>query len=51
MKTSRFTGSQINVILKHAEAGSLVQALCREHGNSKPRSTSGGPISAAWTPR
>jgi len=34
MKTSRFTESQIIVILKQAEAGSPVPELCREHGIS-----------------
>lgn len=34
MKTSRFAGSQIIVILKQAEACSPVTALCREHGIS-----------------
>jgi putative transposase len=31
MKTSRFTDSQIIVILKQAEGGSPVPELCREH--------------------
>jgi putative transposase len=34
MKTSRFTESQIIAILKQAEAGAPVPALCREHGMS-----------------
>jgi putative transposase len=34
MKTSRFTDSQIIVILKQAEAGSPVPELCRAHGIS-----------------
>lgn len=34
MKTSRFSDSQIIAILKQAEAGSPVPALCREHGIS-----------------
>ncbi len=34
MKTSRFSDSQIIAILKQAEAGSQVPALCREHGIS-----------------
>ena len=34
MKTSRFTESQIISILKHAEAGTPVPELCREHGMS-----------------
>jgi putative transposase len=34
MKTSRFTDSQSNAILKQAEAGSPVPKLCREHGIS-----------------
>ncbi len=34
MKKSRFTDSQIIAILKKAEAGTPVPALCREHGIS-----------------
>lgn len=34
MKLSRFTDSQIISILKQAEGGSPVPALCREHGMS-----------------
>ena len=34
MKKSRFTDSQIMAILKHAEAGTPVPELCREHGLS-----------------
>lgn len=34
MKQSRFTDSQIMVILKQAEAGTPVSELCREHGMS-----------------
>ena len=34
MKRSRFSDSQIINILKQAEAGSAVPALCREHGIS-----------------
>ena len=34
MKISRFTDSQIMAILKQAEAGTPVPALCREHGMS-----------------
>lgn len=34
MKTSKFTDSQIMVILKQAEAGAPVPELCREHGMS-----------------
>lgn len=34
MKLSRFTDSQIIVILKQAEGGSPVPELCREHGMS-----------------
>ena len=34
MKKSRFNDSQILAILKQAEAGSPVTALCREHGMS-----------------
>ena len=34
MKTSRYSDSQILAILKQAESGSLVPALCREHGMS-----------------
>ncbi|ELV07408.1 Insertion element IS407 uncharacterized 10.0 kDa protein [Wohlfahrtiimonas chitiniclastica SH04] len=34
MKTSKFTDSQIMAILKQAEAGIPVTALCREHSMS-----------------
>ena len=34
MKTSRYSDSQILAILKQAEAGKPVSALCREHGMS-----------------
>ena len=34
MKKSRYTDSQIIAILKQAEAGTPVPALCREHGMS-----------------
>jgi putative transposase len=34
MKKSRYSDSQIMVILKQAEAGSPVPELCREHGMS-----------------
>lgn len=34
MKKSRFTDSQIISILKQAEGGAPVPALCREHGMS-----------------
>ena len=34
MKKSRYTDSQIINILKHAEAGTPVPELCREHGMS-----------------
>ncbi len=34
MKKSRFTDGQILAVLKHAEAGVAVPALCREHGIS-----------------
>jgi putative transposase len=34
MKKSKFTDSQIMAILKQAEAGTPVPALCREHGFS-----------------
>jgi len=34
MKKSRFTDSQIRAVLKQAEAGTAVPALCREHGIS-----------------
>jgi len=34
MKTSRYSDSQILPILKQAESGTPVPALCREHGMS-----------------
>ena len=34
MKRSRYTDSQIMAILKHAETGTPVPELCREHGMS-----------------
>jgi putative transposase len=34
MKTSRYSDSQILAILKQAESGTPVPALCREHGMS-----------------
>ena len=34
MKTSRYSDSQILSILKQAETGTPVPALCREHGMS-----------------
>jgi len=34
MKKSKFTDSQILEVLKQAEAGAAVPALCREHGIS-----------------
>ena len=34
MKKSRYSDSQIIAILKQAEAGTPVPALCREHGMS-----------------
>jgi putative transposase len=34
METSRYNDSQILAILKQAESGAPVQALCREHGMS-----------------
>ena len=34
MRKSRYSDSQIMAILKQAEAGTPVRALCREHGMS-----------------
>jgi len=34
MKTSRYSDSQILAIMKQAESGTPVPALCREHGMS-----------------
>ena len=34
MKTSKFTNSQIMSILKQAESGTPIAALCREHSMS-----------------
>jgi len=36
MKTSRYSDSQILAILKQAEAGTPVPALCREHEKWTP---------------
>jgi len=36
MKKSRFTESQIVLILKEHEAGSKASDLCRKHGISEP---------------
>jgi putative transposase len=51
MKKSRYSDSQILAILKQAEAGTPVPALCREHGMSSAAFTNGGPNTAAWMPR
>jgi putative transposase len=37
MKKSKYTDSQIMVILNQAEAGTPAPALCREHGMSNAR--------------
>ena len=54
MKTSKFTDSQIMAILKQAESGIPVTALCREHGMSsatfyKWRAKYGGMDTALMT--
>ena len=36
MKRTRFSETQIVAILKQADAGMQVKALCREHGISEP---------------
>ena len=47
MKKSRYSDSQILAILRQAEAGTPVPALCREHGMSMPHSINGELNSAA----
>jgi putative transposase len=37
MKKSRYSDSQILAILKQAESGTPVPALCREHGMSSAK--------------
>ena len=54
MKKSRFPDSQIIAILKQADAGTTVPALCREHGISsatfyKWRSKFGGMDASLMT--
>jgi putative transposase len=54
MKKSRFSDSQIIAILKQADAGTTVPALCREHGISsatfyKWRSKFGGMDASLMT--
>jgi putative transposase len=54
MKKSRFSDSQIVAILKQADAGTAVPALCREHGISsatfyKWRSKFGGMDASLMT--
>ncbi len=48
MKTTIYTEAQIIAILRQAEGGVPVAELCREHGMSMPRSTSGRRGMAAW---
>jgi putative transposase len=50
MKTSKFTDSQIMAILKQAESGTPVAALCREHGMSMRPSINGVLNMAVWIP-
>jgi putative transposase len=54
MKKSRFSDSQIFVLLKEAEGGQTLPTLCREHGMSsatfyKWRVRYGGLLSTAAT--
>lgn len=51
MRKSRFTDSQILAILKQADSGVPVPALCREHGMSSATFYKCAPGLAAWTPR
>jgi len=51
MKTSRFTDSQIIAILKQAKVDHLFLNSAANMASATPRSTSGAPSSAAWTPR
>jgi len=51
MKTSRYSDSQILSILKQAESGTPVPALCREHGMATPASLSGDQNLVGWMPR
>jgi putative transposase len=51
MRKSRYSDSQILVILKQNEQGVPVSDLCREHGMSSPSFTSGARSTAAWMPR
>ncbi|SUA56916.1 Uncharacterised protein [Oligella urethralis] len=51
MRKSRYTDSQILAILKQAEAGTPLPALCREHGMSSATFYKNGvPNMVAWTP-
>ncbi|WP_368660951.1 transposase [Paracoccus sp. (in: a-proteobacteria)] len=46
MKRSRFSEEQIIAILKQQESRVATSEVCREHGISRPRSTSGRRRSA-----
>jgi putative transposase len=50
MKRSRFTETQSVSILKQADRGRAVKALCREHGISEATYNNGSPNRAAWKP-
>ena len=49
MHKSRFSDSQILVMLKQNEDGAVVSDICREHSVSQDSSTSGDLSSVAWT--
>ena len=48
MKKQRFTQEQIIGVLREQEAGAKAADLCRKHGISERRFTTGRPNTAAW---
>ncbi len=48
MKKSRFSDSQILVLLKQAESGVPVLELCREHGISRMLARTWKSMMIAW---